>query len=72
MQLLLVVIDDFYFGRLGGVPVETDAELVIDTNTVLSGAIYGELLQACAGKHGDIVQGLGGIEQDELDACGTF
>lgn len=47
-------------------PPKTDPPLVIDANTVLTGAIALELLQAIAGRDAEIVELLGGVHQPEL------
>ena len=54
---------------LVGVPIfppRADSPLVIDTNTVLAGAIAFELLQAVAGRDAEILELLGGVNDTEL------
>jgi len=61
-----MVIDNLNVFWAGRRPFETDSELVIDPNAVLSYPIASECLQSNAGWNAQIVQLLGGIDLIEL------
>lgn len=52
----LMIINDFYFVCIALFPHETDAPLVIDTNTVLACSITCKFLQAICRRHFQILQ----------------
>lgn len=50
-------------------PTKTDAPLIIDADTMLTGSIATESLKAIAGWHAQIVQAAGDLELPELAPC---
>jgi hypothetical protein len=52
-------------------PAKADAPLIVDANTVLSGAITREFFQAIAGRRSQIIKRLGGIEDEQLSPSRT-
>src|SRR5258708_8432554 len=62
----LVVGDEFDVAGSGGAPGEADAPLVVDADAVLAGAAAGQLLQPVAWWHPEVVDALGGVDDNEL------
>src|SRR5437867_3921488 len=52
--------------RVGLTPAETDAVLIVDTNTILSATITFQRLKVIPGKHGQITELSRGIQLFEL------
>src|SRR5258705_3472033 len=65
----LVVVNEFDVPGAAGTPGEADAPLVVDANAVLTGPGAGELLQAVARRHPQVVDVLGGGDENEHVVC---
>ena len=63
---LLVVVDDLDVCRPARGPGEADAELVVDSDRVLTGSASGQLLQAVARRNAQIAQRAGRVEEPKL------
>jgi hypothetical protein len=61
-----VIVNEFDIVCIAALPPKTYTPLVIDANTVLTGAIGFQLLQAIAGRRPQIVERLGGVDHGEL------
>ncbi len=61
-----MIVDDLNLVRITILPSKADAPLVIDSDAVLAGAITFQLLQAISRRHPKILEGFGGIDQDEF------
>ena len=66
-----MVIDDFDFVR-AGFPMEADAPLVIDSNTVLSGASTAQSLKPIARRSSHIMQVHSGVQLQEFAPGGSL
>jgi hypothetical protein len=62
----LVVVDEFDVPGAAGTPGETEAPLVVDADAVLAGAVADQLLQAVAGGYPQVVDALGGVDENEF------
>jgi hypothetical protein len=62
----LVVVSDLDVGGSGRGPGEADAPLVVDADAVLSLAVAVELFETVAGRDPQVVDGLGGVEDQQL------
>ena len=60
-----MIIDKFDVVR-SILPAKADSPLVVDANTVLAGAIAGQLFQAIAWRRPQVFQILGGINQPQF------
>jgi hypothetical protein len=67
-----VVVDDLHVlgARVG--PSEADSPLLVDPNAVRAGAVALELLESVPGWYTQIVEGLCGIEDEQLSERGTL
>ena len=63
---LLVVVDDLDVECIGNAPHEADAPLVVDADTVLTGAISLQGFETIARGNAKVGEGIGRIENDEL------
>jgi len=61
-----VIVDDLYVVSIAPFPIETDAPLVIDPDTMLTLPISFESLQAIRRWHAEVSQGLCPIDHPEL------
>ena len=61
-----MVVDEFDVASAAGAPGEADAPLVVDADAVLAGAGADQLLQAIARRHPQVVDALGGVDENEL------
>jgi hypothetical protein len=61
-----VVVNDLNLLGIPFAPSKADAPLTIDTNAVLSGALAGQLLDSIARRAAKIVQGFGGVQNQQL------
>ena len=61
-----MVVNEFDVVRVTVVPSKADAPLIVDANTVLSGAITFELFEAVSGRRAEIIQGLCGIDHERF------
>lgn len=62
----LVVVNNFNFVRVSGIPAEADAPLIVDADAVLPGPVPLKGFKAVAGRNAESLQGGGGIEDVEL------
>jgi len=53
-------------------PLKADPPLIVDPDAVLAGTVAGKLLQAVPGRHAEVVESLGGIEDQQLAQRGTL
>ena len=67
--ILLVVVDEFDVGGAAGAPCEADAPLVVDADAVLACPVAGELLQPVVWRYAEVVDALGGVDENELVVC---
>ncbi len=65
-RLGLVVVHDFDVRWAGGGPAKADAVLIVDPDTVLTGAITLESLQAISGRHAQVIEPPGDLELAQL------
>jgi hypothetical protein len=63
---VLVVVNDLYIIGVAILPTETNAPLVIDTDTILAAPSTFEFLQSIARRYSQIGQCLSGVQRDEL------
>jgi hypothetical protein len=61
-----VVVDEFDVPGAAGTPGETEAPLVVDADAVLPDAVAGQLLQTVARGYPQVVDALGGVDENEL------
>ena len=64
-----MIVDEFDVAGAASTPGEADAPLVVDTDAVLPGAAAGQLLQPVARGHPQVVDALGGVDENELVVC---
>src|SRR5271168_4430607 len=62
----LVIVDEFDIPGAAAGPGEADAPLVVDADAVLAGAGAGELFQSVARRHAQVVDALGGVDENEF------
>src|SRR5579884_2208144 len=63
---LLVIVDDFDVLGSARRPAEADAELVVDTDGVLAGAVGDQGFEPVVGGRAQVVESGRGVEHDEL------
>ena len=61
-----MIVNDLGFVRIAVLPAKADPPLIVDSDTVLSGAIACELLQAVAGRDTKVTERLGRVQGHEL------
>ena len=61
-----MIIDDFNVMRVSACPAETDAPLVVDANTVLTGSITTQLLESVGWWNAEVKETGSSVEHDEL------
>ena len=61
-----MVVDDLDVIRVPVLPAKADAPLIVDANTVLARAVAFELFESVAGRHTQVLQLLGGINEANL------
>jgi len=61
-----VIINDLNVVRIAVLPPEADAPLIVDANTVLTGAIAFELFEAVPGRNAEVIELFGGVHDAEL------
>ncbi len=61
-----MVVDDFHVVGIAIPPHEADAILIIDSDAVLALALAVQSLQLVSGRHTQIIQRHGGMQQEEL------
>ncbi len=64
-----MIVDDFYVIRIAVTPNETDAESVVDPNTVLATAVAFESLEPVAREDGQVLQPMGGVQLPQFPLC---
>jgi hypothetical protein len=67
-----MVVDDFHVVGVAIPPHEADAILIIDSDAVLALALAVQSLQPVSGRHTQIIQRHGGMQQEELLQCLHF
>lgn len=67
-----MVVDDFHVVGIALPPHEADAILIIDSDAVLALALPVQSLQPVSGRHTQIVESHGGMQQEELLQCPHF
>ena len=66
MFLLSVVVDDLYVLGTSRRPDEADSPLLVDPDAVLTRSLTPQALESVTGRDPEVLQGLGGIEHDQL------
>ena len=61
-----MVVNDLDLIGVGILPAKADAPLIVHPNTMLTGAISFELLEAIARRHPKVIERLRGVDGDEL------
>jgi hypothetical protein len=67
-----VVVDDLDILRSSVRPVEADAPLLVDTNAVRTCPSPLELLEPVPGRRPQVIERLGGVEDEQLSQSGTL
>jgi len=67
MLLPLVVVNDLDVSGLSSLPRETNPPLLVDSNAVLALPVSLELLKTVPGRYSKVLNGIGGINEKELD-----
>lgn len=58
--------------RIAVLPSEADAPLIVDANTVLPSALPSKLLESVPRRDAQIIEGLGGIDDDQFAQHGAL
>jgi len=61
-----VIVDDLYVLRTSVRPPEAHSPLLVDPNAVGAGSVALELLKPVSRRYPQIVEGLGGVEDEQL------
>jgi hypothetical protein len=61
-----MIVDDFHLKRVTVTPVKAHTPLIVDSNTVLTFSISGQLFQAIAGRNPKVFKRVSGIKEQEL------
>ena len=64
-----MIIDQLDVAGAAGTPREADAPLVVDAHAVLAGTAASQLLQSVAWRHPQVVDVLGGVDENKLVVC---
>jgi hypothetical protein len=67
-----MVVHDLDVKRIAVLPSEADAPLIIDANTVLSSALPAQLLESVPWRDAQIIERLGGVDDDQLAQHGAL
>jgi hypothetical protein len=67
-----MIINDFDRGRVGALPDEANAPLVVDANTVLGCSATLKGFQPIARRHPKVIQFSGGMELNEFTESGAL
>lgn len=66
------VVDDLDDLGAGVSPYEADPPLLVDADAVLAGSIASQCFEPVVGRDPQVIEGLGGIQQDKLPQGGPF
>ena len=67
-----MIVNDLDLMRIAVLPSKANAPLIVDPNTVQPSALPSQLLQSVARRNAQIIESLGGIDDDQLAQHGAL